>query len=55
MLAAVESALDDGLLEHPWHGRDDTVSVARTMEAVLGNMVDKQMAGGSSGRDVGQS
>ena len=25
MLAAVLSALDDGLLEHPWHDRDDTL------------------------------
>lgn len=34
MLAAVIAALDEGLLEHPWHGRDDTLRVARTMDSV---------------------
>ncbi|MBW9120455.1 Gfo/Idh/MocA family oxidoreductase [Microbacterium trichothecenolyticum] len=38
MLSAVIGALDDGLLEHPWHGRDDTVALARTMDAVLADM-----------------
>lgn len=38
MLAAVIGALDDGLLEHPWHGRDDTLALARTMDAVLADM-----------------
>jgi predicted dehydrogenase len=35
MLLAVEQALDDGLLEHPWHDRDATLQVARTMDDVL--------------------
>jgi predicted dehydrogenase len=38
MLTSVLSALDDGLLEHPWHGREDTVRSARTMDAVLAEM-----------------
>lgn len=38
MLSAVMAALDDGLLEHPWHGRDDTVGVARTLDVVLERM-----------------
>ena len=40
MLAAVISALNDGLLEHPWHGREDTVRIARTMDAVLAEMAE---------------
>lgn len=35
MLGAVIRALDDGLLEHPWHSHEATVSVARTMDLVL--------------------
>lgn len=38
MLAAVIAALDEGLLEHPWHGPGDTVRVARTMDAVAQGM-----------------
>ena len=40
MIASVISALNDGLLEHPWHGRDDTVRTARTMDAVLAEMAE---------------
>ena len=35
MLAGIASALDDGLLEHPWHGSDDTIRVAQTMDTML--------------------
>ena len=28
-------ALEDGLAEHPWHGRADTVEVAQTMDVIL--------------------
>lgn len=35
MLSAVDAAVEDGLLEHPWHGRTSTLSVARTMDATL--------------------
>jgi hypothetical protein len=35
MLAAVIEALEDGLVEHPWHGRAETVEVARTMDGIL--------------------
>jgi len=38
MLSAVLSALDDGLLEHPCHGQDDTLRIARTMDGVLAEM-----------------
>lgn len=34
MLRAVENALDDGLLEHPWHDRTATLAVARTMDEI---------------------
>lgn len=40
MLASVLSALDEGLLDHPWHGRDDTVRIARTMDAVRAEMAE---------------
>ena len=40
MLASVMSALNDGLLEHPWHGREDTVRTAQTMDAVLMEMAE---------------
>lgn len=35
MLSAVISALDEGLLSHPWQGRDHTLGIAQTMDAVL--------------------
>ncbi len=38
MLAAVVSALDDGLREHPWHDRHDTLRIARTMDIVRGRI-----------------
>lgn len=38
MIAAVESALDDGLLEHPWHTHADAIAVAETMDRVLAEM-----------------
>jgi|RhiMetStandDraft_4_1073278.scaffolds.fasta_scaffold3919250_1 hypothetical protein len=44
MLAAVLSALDNGLGEHPWHGQDDTLRVARTMDGVLAEMTKTNQA-----------
>ncbi|WP_404429861.1 Gfo/Idh/MocA family oxidoreductase [Microbacterium lacus] len=41
MLTAVESALRDGLLEHPWHGREATIRVAQTMDDVLTRITDR--------------
>ncbi|WP_435527645.1 Gfo/Idh/MocA family protein [Microbacterium aurantiacum] len=38
MIAAVAEAIDDGLLEHPWHTHRDTIAVAQTMDAVLAHM-----------------
>lgn len=34
MIAAVVGALDEGLIEHPWHSRDDTLRLAGTMDDV---------------------
>ena len=45
MLAAVISALDDGLLQHPWHDRDGTLRIARTMDAVLADVAQARIAG----------
>ncbi|MFK4805184.1 Gfo/Idh/MocA family protein [Microbacterium sp. ZW CA_36] len=38
MLDAVARALDDGLIEHPWHAHDQTLRTMRTMDAVLTRM-----------------
>jgi hypothetical protein len=38
MLDAVGRALDDGLIEHPWHAHEHTLRTMRTMEAVLTRM-----------------
>ena len=42
MLSGVISALDEGLVEHPWHGRDDTLGIAQTMDAILMDITLKQ-------------
>nr|WP_315266260.1 Gfo/Idh/MocA family oxidoreductase [Microbacterium lemovicicum] len=42
MLAAVVEALEDGLAQHPWHGRDDTVRIARTMDEILERITGAQ-------------
>lgn len=34
MLAAVEEAIVEGRLQHPWHDRDATLAVARSMDAM---------------------
>jgi len=34
MLAAVEDAIAEGRLQHPWHDRDATLAVARSMDAI---------------------
>lgn len=38
MLAAVSAAIEEGLLEQPWHTHADTLAVARTMDDVLTQM-----------------
>ncbi|WP_251453854.1 Gfo/Idh/MocA family oxidoreductase [Microbacterium sp. Marseille-Q6648] len=38
MVAGVRSALDDGLLEHPWHTHCDTIAIAETLDAVMAGM-----------------
>lgn len=44
MIAAVMHALDSGLTEHPWHGRDDTLRLTRTMDAVLSKICAASLA-----------
>lgn len=51
MLSAVAAALDQGLIEHPWHGRDDTVRVAQTMDAVLAAIAGEHTTDDTHGRN----
>ncbi|MFK4836685.1 Gfo/Idh/MocA family protein [Microbacterium sp. ZW T2_14] len=38
MLAAVEEAIAAGRLQHPWHDRDATLAVARSMDAIAAQL-----------------